>query len=309
LGTKPTVSREGERLDVHLVRLGHAQSRRAARSLIEQGLVRVNGRLGRKGALVAPCDRIDVAQTGAPRGIEPNPGISLEVLFQDECLLVVNKPAPMPCHPLRSGERETVMNAVVARFPETGLIGDDPREGGLVHRLDNGTSGALIIAREARAWGMLRAALRNGLIERRYEALVAGELKSQLRLDQPIGHHPKNPRKMVVLADAGDGSRRGARQALTLVEPIAPFGNFTLVSVIPKTGNRHQIRVHLASAGHPLAGDSLYGGSPIAALADGRFWLHLRRVELDSPASGRITVEAPRPDDLADALNEVSSRA
>ncbi len=293
--------KEGERLDVHLVRLGYAASRRAARVLIEQGFVRVNGRPGVKGALVAAGDTVEVADRGERPGIEPNPGLALDVLFHDGALLVVNKPAPMPCHPLRPGERETVMNAIVARFPETASCGNDPREGGLVHRLDNGTSGALIVARESAAFAVLRDAIRGGRVARRYEALVAGELRSPLTLDAPIAHHPRNDRKMIAIGEE-KAVTHGGRPAMTIVEPIAHAGEFTLVSVVPKTGNRHQIRVHLASSGHPLAGDALYGGPALPTLVPGRFWLHLREVGLDSPASGRIKVEAPLARELVDSL-------
>jgi 23S rRNA pseudouridine1911/1915/1917 synthase len=297
----------GERLDAHLVRLGHAASRRAARELIGQGLVQVNGAPGRQGALVVAGDSVAVESAGAAMGIEPNPDLPLEVLFNDAATLVINKPAPMPCHPLRRAERETVMNAVVARFPETGVIGDDPREGGLVHRLDNGTSGALLIAREARAFTALRDAIRNGLVTRRYEALVAGELETGLRLDAPIAHHPRNRRRMIVLDEDQPPAPHGARPALTIVEPISREGGFTLVAVTPKTGNRHQIRVHLATRGYPLAGDSLYGGPALPTLRAGRFWLHLRKVEFDSPVSGRVTVDAPRPADLVQTLTRLRS--
>jgi len=297
------MSEHGERLDIHLVRLGYAPSRRAARLLIDQGLVRVNGYPGRKGAAIAAGDSVEVATEARAPGIEPNPDLALEMLFQDDAVLVINKAAPMPCHPLRSGERATVMNAVVARFPETALAGAQIREGGLVHRLDNGTSGALIIARESRAFAVLREAIRSGAIRRRYQALVAGELRAPLRLSAPIAHHPKNRRKMIALEQHESPDTYQARPALTIVEPIARAGGFTLVGVTPKTGNRHQIRVHLAAAGYPLAGDALYGGPALAPLAPERFWLHLREVEFDSPASGHIRIEAPFPTDLIESLN------
>ncbi len=307
---------DGERLDIHLVRLGYAPSRRAAQSLIDQGLVRVNGRRGPKGALVASGDsvEVEVAPESLEIGIVPNPEIPLAVLFQDDAALVVNKPAPMACHPLRRGERDTVMNAVVARFPEAGLAGDQTREGGLIHRLDNGTSGALIVARASGAFGTLRDAIRTGAIVRRYEALVAGEIRSPMRLGDPIAHHPKNRRKMIVRKGVAIEERESrnthqARPAVTIVEPISRLGGFTLVSVLPKTGNRHQIRVHLAAAGHPLAGDALYGGPALATLAMDRFWLHLCEVGFDSPASGQVRVQAPHPADLIESLSELRSQS
>jgi 23S rRNA pseudouridine1911/1915/1917 synthase len=296
---------DGERLDLYLVRLGYVSSRRAARQLIERGLVCVNGRAGRKGAIVSPGDSVEVTRSDERPGIEPNPDLTVEVLFEDAAVVVINKPAPMPSHPLRPTERDTVMNAVVARFPETRTAGDNPREGGLVHRLDNGTSGALMVAREARAFATLRDAIRSGLVIRRYEAIVAGRIVSKMILNAPIAHHPRNRRKMVAVREDEERTVRGARPAITIVEPVERVGECTLVSVIPRTGNRHQIRVHLASAGYPLAGDELYGGPRLAGLKPDRLWLHLRQVEFDSPASGRIRVEAPLSSDLAAALGKL----
>lgn len=299
-----------ERLDLHLVRNGWATSRRAAKELIASGRVRVNGHPMRKGEPVMPDDRIDIADIFPAPTLQPNPALRVKVLFADSAVLVVNKPPLRPCHPLNRDERDTVMNAVVAMFPETATAGDKPIEGGLVHRLDNGTSGALIIARTPGAFRELRHAIRKGLVLRTYEALVAGVLDSETEIATPIAHHPRNPRKMITVASSKRHSTtrpviaRG-RPAFTSVMPVASYPDFTLVSAKPRTGSRHQIRVHLASIGHPLAGDLLYGGPGLPALAPGRLWLHLARLELDSPASGQVKIEAPLPADLAEALKSI----
>ena len=135
---------ERERLDRYLVRTGAAVSRRAADELIATGGVTINGRLPRKGDLVSSDDAIEVTAFVAADAIVPDSSLRLEVLHEDDAAIVVNKPGGVPCHPLKAGEIDTVMNAVVARYPET-AAGPKPLEGGLVHRLDNGTSGALII--------------------------------------------------------------------------------------------------------------------------------------------------------------------
>src|SRR5262249_28917885 len=207
-------------------------------------------------------------------------------------LIVINKPGAIPCHPLRAGEPGTIMNAVVARYPEIASAGDNPLEGGLVHRLDNGTSGALLIVKNSEAFAKLRAAIRAGRIARHYQALVAGRLDRPLELTAPIAHHRKNPRKMT---QGIDSSRRklAGRRALTMVEPIPRVGPYTLVAVRPQSGSRHQIRVHLANAGFPIVGDVLYGGPVDTTLGEGRFWLHLSRIEFESPSSGHVTVSAP----------------
>jgi 23S rRNA pseudouridine1911/1915/1917 synthase len=287
-----------ERLDHYLVRTGFATSRRVAQELVERGLVRINGRRSKKSEIVSAEDRIEVASTNRRAVIEPNGDLALEVLHQDAAMIVVNKPGGVPCHPIHSDERDTVMNAVVARFPEIATVGVKPLEGGLVHRLDNGTSGALLIARNRGTFDKLRDAIRAGRIARRYEALAAGALERKTEIDSPIAHHAKNARKMIVGDLSSANPKRAGRAASTVVEPLRRVGEFTLLSIAPKTGSRHQIRVHLASIRHPIVGDVLYGGPASEALAHGRFWLHLCDVAFDSPAVGHVKVTAPIPEDL-----------
>jgi 23S rRNA pseudouridine1911/1915/1917 synthase len=287
-----------ERLDHYLVRTGFAPSRRIAQELVERGLVRINGLRSKKSEIVGADDRIEVAATNRRAVIEPNSDLALEVMHEDAAVIVVNKPGGVPCHPLNADERGTVMNAVVARFPEIATVGERPLEGGLVHRLDNGTSGALLIARNRGTFEKLRDAIRAGRIARRYEALVAGVLERKTEIYAPIAHHAKNARKMVVGDPSSANPKRAGRAASTVVEPIRRVGDFTLLSIAPKTGSRHQIRVHLASIGHPIVGDTLYGGPASESLAHGRFWLHLCDVAFDSPAVGHVKVTAAIPEDL-----------
>ena len=289
----------GERLDRFLVLTGRAPSRRAAQELIARGLVRVNGALARKSQAVSPSDCVEVVAEFRANSIEPNPELPIEILYVDRALILVNKPGRMPCHPLRAGESNTVMSALVARFPETAAAGNTPREGGLIHRLDNGTSGALLVARTPEAFGVLRGAIRAGKIARIYHALVAGRLASRLELNSPIAHHRANSRKMTLGDRESDDRKHAGRPAATIVEPVRRVGSATLIRVMPRTGLRHQIRLHLASAGFPILGDVLYGGPQVADLAADRFWLHLAELALDSPASGHIKVTAPLPRDLA----------
>ncbi|HYA36555.1 MAG TPA: pseudouridine synthase, partial [Candidatus Binataceae bacterium] len=138
--------------------------------MIENGLVRINGGRARKADLVRSGDDVTIADWPRDTAITPEPDASLEVLFQDDALLIVNKPGGIPCHPLRAGERGTVMNAVVARHSRLADVGDDPLESGLIHRLDNGTSGALMIARDNETFAALRSDIRSGRIRRRYNA-------------------------------------------------------------------------------------------------------------------------------------------
>jgi 23S rRNA pseudouridine1911/1915/1917 synthase len=287
-----------ERLDHYLVRTGFAPSRSVAQELVARGMVRINGRRSKKSEIVGAEDRVEVAATNRRAAIEPNADLPVDVIHEDSSVIVVNKPGGVPCHPLNAEERDTVMNAVVARFPEIATVGEKPLEGGLLHRLDNGTSGALLIARNRGTFEKLRDAIRAGRIARRYEALVAGSFEDKIQIDTPIAHHAKNARKMIVGDPSSANPKRAGRAASTIVEPIRRVGEFTLVSILPKTGSRHQIRVHLASIGHPIVGDTLYGGPASDALAHGRFWLHLCDVAFDSPAVGHVKATAPLPPDL-----------
>ena len=299
---------EGERLDLCLVRLGMARSRRDAREMIERGAVRVNGRRWRKGDAVAAGDGVAVIAAPDASAIAPDADGGISVLYEDADLLVIAKPAPMACYPLRPGERGTVMNAIAARFPETLTAGPKPAEGGLIHRLDNGTSGALMIARNPGAYATMRAALKAGGIARRYRALAAGRIERTIEIGAPIAHHAKNPRRMIMLDyDGRDRSRSVAyrsapRPAISVVTPLQRRGDFTLVEVTPATGVRHQIRVHLASLGCPIVGDALYGGPESRRLGAGRFWLHLAELEFTAPAGGMARAIAPTPADLEAAL-------
>jgi 23S rRNA pseudouridine1911/1915/1917 synthase len=297
-----------ERLDVYLVRHGLAASRRLARSLIAAGQVRVNGSRSRKGRNVTSADTVELDTTPAASVLKPAPELALDLLYAGAEFLVVNKPGLLPCHPLGPNDRPSLMNAVVARFPQAALIGGNPLEGGLVHRLDNGTSGAVMVALTEAGLVRLRSALKSGQIHRRYLALVQGKLEHGLEIAAPIAHHPRNRRKMIAVHGQRAAAKLKARPATSAVTPIRPIEDCTLVEVLPQTGRRHQIRVHLADAGFPIAGDELYGGARVAALAPGRFFLHLSELRIPIADSNQnaqagsagepLVMVAPIPDDL-----------
>jgi len=315
-GSRPAATR----LDVYLVRHGLARSRRQARDLITAGQVLVNGHRLRKSIAIEAGDRVE-ADHIEPPVLYPNPTLAVEILYQSEKLIAANKPGLMPCHPLRPGEHDTLMNAIAGRFPETARLPPDaereksdiefkPLEGLLVHRLDNGTSGAVMIARTFPALSALRKALHEGGVKRCYTALVEGALTRPLQLRAPIAHHPRNPRRMVVAGTRRESERLRARDALTEIVPVRPLGRFTLVTAIPATGSRHQIRVHLAAAGHPIAGDLLYGGGPVATLDAARFFLHLGELSLaqslcqaNAAIDAQVAIRAPLATDLAATLS------
>jgi 23S rRNA pseudouridine1911/1915/1917 synthase len=314
------------------VRLGWAPSRRVASALIEDGRVRVNGRRQRKGALIAANDQVEVTSSPESTAKEPiqESKVILEILYADAELVIVNKPALLPCHPLNLRDEASVITLLARDYPEVypGVFAEDealcakPLEGGLIHRLDNGTSGALMVARTPEALRFTREALRTGQIYRRYEALIAGSLDKAIDLNWPIAHHRKNRARIVIVDDvplptiASRAEKivrapyRGTpRDAFSFVEPVARAGGFTLVNVIPRTGRRHQIRVHLAAAGTPIVNDKLYGGPPLPPLLEERFWLHLAELRFSSPGGQALRILAPRPKDLVDALIHIGMQS
>jgi 23S rRNA pseudouridine1911/1915/1917 synthase len=294
----------GARLDSFLARRLTGTTRARCRHLIEDGAVRVNGRRARKGLLLAAGDRVEVTgtvPTDAALHPVPEPEQPLLVLHADDHLVVVAKPAGVRTQPLRAGEGGTIASALVARFPECADAAADPRDAGLVQRLDRDTSGVLVAARTRAAWEQLRAAFRAGEVEKAYLALVAGVPAGPLTVDAPIAPMPRDRRRVVVVTDPA-AARADALAARTEVEVVQPLAGAALVRARTHTGRRHQIRAHLAAAGYPLLGDTLYGEHAPAAPGD-HFYLHAAEVSLPHPADAqRVTFAAPLPGDFERAL-------
>ncbi len=306
------------RLD-HFVAERTGLSRGAAMRLISDGLVLLDGRVGKKGATLRAGQTVALkAPPLDPQATPPvaEPALPLEVLYEDAAVVVVNKPAGRACHPLRAGETGTVANALVARYPECAAASASPREGGLCHRLDTFTTGALLAARTPAAWSALRAAFSAGQIDKEYLALVAGvPTEDEFDLALPLlgGSGPEGHRRVMVAATPDQMYRTGALDAYTRFVVLSRGRRFTLLRAHAQTGRRHQIRAHLAHLGLPLVGDELYGGplpqdvGPLeltdreATLAAARgYFLHAARIQFAAPgaaaATGKtVVVEAPLP--------------
>ena len=299
-------SHPAERIDKVLVdALGLSRAR--AKKLFDDGAVRLNGKRVRKGAIAAPGDVIDVVLSAeaqvAPAEVPPiaQPELELKVAFEDAWVVVIDKPAGMPSHPLSPGELGTVANFLAARFPECVAANPAaPREAGLVHRLDTDTSGLLAAARTPAAHQALRAAFSARTVDKAYVAAVCGPLADSGAIELPVAHAPGDARKMVALGSADAALRLKARDARTTFEVRARKGDCSLLEVRIDTGVMHQIRVHLSAVGAPILGDLLYEGPPSPRLE--RQFLHAAKLGWPHPDTGaRVTVESPLPEDLRSA--------
>ena len=287
----------GQRADKLVAEEFPNRGRKRLAGLFANGHVRVNGHKAKKGQLLAAGDVVELEQAPPDdNDLRPVPELApIEVLHEDADIVCASKPPGVPSHPLRAGERGTLANAIVARFPECRLAGDDPREGGLVNRLDTGTSGIIVAARSPGAWRAVRDLFHRGHVTKDYLALVHGCLGDAGTIDEPVWHRGD---RMVIHA-------RGL-PAVTHYEPQERFSSHTLVRCISTTGRMDQIRVHLAHLGHPLVGDVLYGASRNDLPVIGHF-LHAKTICLPLERKD-LRIEAPLPEDRRRALEILRSQ-
>jgi 23S rRNA pseudouridine1911/1915/1917 synthase len=271
-----------DRVDKALARFYPEAGRRQLAELFADGAVRVNGKRVSKGDRVAVGDVIELAREpvhGTALRPAPDPDVPLVILVERSDLVVIDKPAGVASQPLRAGELGTMANAIAFRFPECVAIGDDPRDGGLVHRLDIGTSGVLVAARTLDTYRALRAAFGAGMVIKHYLAITDGRPVAR-ECDAPLAQRGKR-----VVVDAADGLPAYTEIAVERASPT-----HALVRCIARTGRMHQVRAHLAHVGAPITGDALYGG---AALPDhDGFFLHAASITLPL-GHEPLVVEAP----------------
>ncbi|MBL8603035.1 MAG: RluA family pseudouridine synthase [Myxococcales bacterium] len=298
-----------QRLDKVLVELMPELSRARVKALLDEGQVRVDGRRFRKGDTLSEGAVITVSGALPPRdfspeGADPAQAAALLCRYLDASLAVVEKPAAMPCHPLRPDEQGTLANLLVTRFPECRTVGFHQREPGLLHRLDTDTSGLVVVARTAAAFEALRAASTAGKVHKRYLALVEGRVSGEGSVDLPLVPHRKDPKRVEVVSEHVR-LRAGTKThpALTQYRVARALGDFTLLEVEVERAFRHQVRAHLAHIGHALVGDTLYRGPSLPAglgVSLERHFLHASEVMLPHPETGvEVRVTSPLPDDLA----------
>lgn len=281
--------------------LGRAAVKRA----FQLGDVRVRGRRARASDGALPGALVEIELEDAAGAPAPEPDAPLAVLALHARVVVVDKPAGVAVHPLAAGEGGTLANAVVARFPECAAASPEPREGGAVQRLDVDTSGCLAFARDREAWEELHAALAERRVEKVYLALVAGRLSAGGVVSTPLAQRGG---RAVPAPDALAEERLRARglrprPAETSYEVERRLERHTLLKVSIATGVMHQIRAHLASLGHPVAGDALYGGEGASVPGLRRQFLHATRLSFVAPGGERVIAESPLPSDLSRVLD------
>jgi 23S rRNA pseudouridine1911/1915/1917 synthase len=293
----------GVRIDRFLTNALADHSRSQIQRLIKDGHVSIADRDVRPNRIVRAGETI-VVDIPVPENPIPQPeAIGLDIVYQDPDIVVVNKPAGMVVHPAAGHSCGTLVNALLHEITDLSGIGGEMRPG-IVHRLDRGTSGLMVVAKHDRSHAELARQFQDREVEKEYVALVWGVVQAGRRIDLPIGRDPVDRKKMSARA-------RRARSAATRVTKALHIPGVSLLHVAISTGRTHQIRVHLSAIGHPIVGDAVYGGlrrrvpgdlRPVLALD--RPFLHAGRLVFHHPTDGRkMEFEAPLPHDLQTVLN------
>ena len=300
---------DGTRLDRFLFSILPSHSRSQIQRLIKEGLVLVGGREARANLQVKTGQEISVE---VPVPVDPVPlpeALPLPIVYQDHDLIVVDKPAGMVVHPAAGHATGTLVNALLHHVDDLSGIGGEKRPG-IVHRLDRGTSGLMVVAKHDAAHEELARQFADREVEKEYIALTWGEVMAGRRIDAPIGRDPSNRKKM---APASARIRR-SREAVTRIVRAEHFGRvLTLAHVAIHTGRTHQIRVHLSGIGHPIVGDALYGGVRRRVPGDvravthlNRPFLHAARLAFTHPGEERrMEFTSELPEDLQRVLDEL----
>jgi len=296
----------GSRLDLFLSRMSLELSRNQVQRLIDNNCILVNEKPQKASYRLRSKDQVLVSVPPAPPSqLEPEP-LSLDVVFEDDHLIAINKPSGLVVHPATSHRTSTLVHGLLHHCDHLADLGG-PLRPGIVHRLDKDTSGIIVVAKENSAYRHLSRQFKEKLVYKEYSALVYGHLRqSSGQFTDPIRRHPKNRKKMGIIA--------GGREASTFWWLELLFGEVSLVKVVIKTGRTHQIRVHFAHARHPVVGDATYGGKKRVKSVQNplmrarlskvkRQMLHARRLALEHPATGEtLDLSAPLPADMSDLL-------
>jgi 23S rRNA pseudouridine1911/1915/1917 synthase len=281
------------RLDKYLLPQFPDLSRARLQKLIEDGHIRVNDVVVKPGHPVKSGDIVSITLPEAAIKTPLPQSIPLKIVYEDKDIVVINKPAGLTVHPAPGHQENTLVNAILAKYPDMASFNDSERPG-IVHRLDKDTSGLMVIARNKKAQDDLINKFKRHEVNKGYITLVKGKLEPENGvIDAPIGRHPVHRQRMAVV--------EGGREARTSYRVIRRIDSYTLLEVILQTGRTHQIRVHLAAIGFPVVGDKIYGvKSPYLK----RQFLHAYKLGFNLPGSGDYReFTAELPDDLQSALD------
>ena len=286
----------GERLDAFLARCAEGLSRSAAQKLIEDGLVLRNGKPGKKNDKLNVGDTVEYSLPEAkPVDIAPTE-MHLDIVYEDDDLLVINKPKGLVVHPAAGHQDDTLVNGLLYALGDdlSGINGE--LRPGIVHRIDKDTSGLLAVAKNDLAHTMLASQLKDHSMARTYEAIVCGSFREDSgTVDAPIGRHPSDRKKMCV-------TQRNSKNAVTHWEVVARYRGYTHIRCKLETGRTHQIRVHMAHIGHPILGDTVYGHKKPELGQDSQC-LHAGALCFTHPRTGLpVMVFAPLPDYFTQVL-------
>ena len=291
----------GERLDAFLARCGEGLTRSAAQKLIEQGLVKRNGKPGKKNDKLNEGDRVEYEIPEA-KSVDIVPTeMELRIVYEDEDLLVIDKPKGLVVHPAPGHQEDTLVNGLLYAMGDdlSGINGE--LRPGIVHRIDKDTSGLLAVAKNDLAHTMLASQLKDHTMARTYEAIVCGSFREDSgTVDAPIGRHPSDRKKMCV-------TERNSKNAVTHWEVVARYRGYTHIRCKLETGRTHQIRVHMAHIGHPILGDTVYGHKK-AELGQDSQCLHAGALCFRHPRDGRpVMVFSPLPEYFQKVLEKLAA--
>jgi 23S rRNA pseudouridine1911/1915/1917 synthase len=295
-----TIDNGGKRLDVALANELSDFSRAQCQRLIKEGNVTVNGHVTKPSHRLEGGEHIEIViQEPVQVDLVAEP-IPLDVRYEDQDIILINKAAGMVVHPAAGHESGTLVNAVLARCPDLSGVGGEKRPG-IVHRLDKETSGLIIVAKNDQAMRYLQQQFKEGRVGKKYLALVDGQLQpAEMLIDAPIGRDKRDRKKMAVIAP---GSSARGRLSQTRIKLLDQFDGYSLVECRPLTGRTHQIRVHLAFAGFPISGDKIYGRRK-NHLSLARQFLHAAEIEFQRPSDGKkINFSAELPQELQTVLD------
>ena len=289
----------GERLDAFLARTVENLSRSGAQKLLEEGCVTLNGKPGRKNDKLKEGDQVSVI-VPEPKEVDITPTeMPLDIVYEDDDLLVINKPKGLVVHPAAGHQDDTLVNGLLYALGDklSGINGE--LRPGIVHRIDKDTSGLLAVAKNDYAHTVLASQLKDHSMARTYEAVVCGSFREDSgTVDAPIGRHPTDRKKMCVTA-------RNSKNAVTHWEVVARYRGYTHIRCRLETGRTHQIRVHMAHIGHPILGDTVYGHKKPELGQDSQC-LHAGALCFTHPRSGLpVMVFAPLPKYFEEVLEKL----